>query len=465
MDEQGQRGSELGQLLDSEGLRDWMSRQRWYASKAKSLNAVELIEVAPLNGSVHLALVQTRVATGAHEIYQLLLLVRDVSDGEGVPEHALSGNGEEAVYAALEQPRNALALIENILGDVDIRTHDGCFAFRHLAGAHVPGPDPLVRAMGAQQSNSSLVIDERVALKLFRKLESGINPELEMLRFLTERGFDRIAPLEGWYEYEGSSLASTLGIAQTFIPDGCDGWELAQGEIATAPDDFVARLGDLGRVTAQMHNTLASDATDPAFSPEEPISESMSLLAAAIDEDIERIFMRLPDNDAITPIRGRGEDVRAKLAERANLSAGGKHIRIHGDYHLGQTLHAARGWVILDFEGEPGRPLPERRQKRSPLRDVAGMLRSLAYASSALGMHEHGSASDRFEQLSRETFLGAYLDEIDSALLPAGDGAIANLLEIFELEKAVYELRYEMNNRPDWVRIPVAGIVRLLEEA
>ena len=138
-------------------------------------------------------------------------------------------------------------------------------------------------------------------------------------------------------------------------------------------------------------------------------------------------------------------------------------IRTHGDYHLGQTLYTRRGWVIIDFEGEPARALPERRQKRSPLRDVAGMLRSFAYAASALQILRGRPAPPDFEQRAREVFLERYFDAVDATLLPGGAGPVANLLFVFELEKAIYELQYEINNRPDWVSIPVAGLARMLE--
>jgi maltokinase len=210
---------------------------------------------------------------------------------------------------------------------------------------------------------------------------------------------------------------------------------------------------------------LASDSGDPAFSAEEPSQEALSLLTATIDEDIERIFVRLPDDERVAPIAGRGQDVRERLAARAQIGVGGRVIRTHGDYHLGQTLSTPRGWVIIDFEGEPGRQLPERRQKRSPLRDVASMLRSFAYATSAVELLRGEHAPEDFEQRARERFLERYLDKVDPALLPAGEAQVANLLSIFELEKAIYELQYELNNRPDWVAIPVAGIRRLLESS
>jgi trehalose synthase-fused probable maltokinase len=205
--------------------------------------------------------------------------------------------------------------------------------------------------------------------------------------------------------------------------------------------------------------------SDPAFSPEEPSSESLSLLTATIDEDIERIFVRLPDDERVAPIAGRGQDVRERIAARSQIGLGGRAIRTHGDFHLGQTLHRAGGpeWVIIDFEGEPARPLFERRQKRSPLRDVASMLRSFAYVSSASQIMRGRAAPGQFEERARQTFLEHYLATVDQALLPAGEAAIMNLLSIFELEKAIYELQYELDNRPEWLPIPVAGIVRMLE--
>jgi trehalose synthase-fused probable maltokinase len=191
----------------------------------------------------------------------------------------------------------------------------------------------------------------------------------------------------------------------------------------------------------------------------------MSLLTATIDEDIEHIFVRLPATPELEPIAGRGEDVRELLQARSQLGVGGRMIRTHGDYHLGQTLYADRGWVVIDFEGEPARPLSERRQKRSPLRDVASMLRSFAYVSSASQILRGVPAPPEFEQRAREAFLGEYVDAVDSSLLPHGETAIVNTLFVYELEKAIYELRYELDNRPDWVSIPAAGIRRLLESA
>jgi trehalose synthase-fused probable maltokinase len=155
--------------------------------------------------------------------------------------------------------------------------------------------------------------------------------------------------------------------------------------------------------------------------------------------------------------------VRERLQALSHIGAGGRVIRTHGDLHLGQTMLADRGWVILDFEGEPARPLPERRLKRSPLRDVAGMLRSFSYAAAGARILRGSAPPADWEDRARETFLEGYRERVDGSLLPPGQQAFDQLLAVFELEKAVYELRYELNNRADWVGIPVAGIVRLLD--
>ena len=457
--------AEIWQRLGGESLRDWVQHQRWYASKSRAITALDIVESLTLRDEplLMLALVQTRFATGTHELYQLPLGLRPLSELDA-PDSIVRGE-EWTVYDALGDPAHARELLRRMDAGEETETADGRFSFHKTDLLATSADDSDVRPIGVEQSNSSLVFDEGMVLKVFRKLEPGVNPELEMLRFLTEHEFGNIAPLHGWYEYEGHALATTLGVAQTFLPDAHGGWELALEELASNPDAFLERLGSLGTVTAQMHNVLASDASDPAFSPEEPSQEALSLLTATVDEDIERIFLRLPDDDRLAPIAGRGQDVRERLAARAQIGITGRVIRTHGDYHLGQTLYTPRGWVIIDFEGEPARPLYERRQKRSPLRDVAGMLRLFAYVTSAAGMLNDDDPPEDFEARAREAFLDKYIEHVDATLLPSGEAAISNLLSIYELEKAIYELRYELDNRPDWISIPVAGISRLLEAA
>ncbi len=466
-DAAGYSAQELAQLLDSPHLRDWLTGQRWYASKTRPVTGIEIVEELALrqHPTLVLALAQARFAQGTHELYQLPLgLARKDEHEEPSPEDRIGESEELVAYDALANPAHARELLRRIEEGGNLLTEEGQFSFRCVdEGGSTVSEHTRVRPVGVEQSNSSLVFDDRYVLKVFRKIEPGINPELELLRFLTAHGFPNIAQLHGWYEYEGAALAGTLGVVQQFVPEAVDGWLLALDESVTAPDRFLERLGALGAATAQMHNVLASDAGDPAFSPEEPSQEALSLLTATIDEDIERMFLRLPDDERLAPIVGRGEDVRQRLTSRAQVGTGGKTIRIHGDYHLGQILYSPRGWVILDFEGEPARPLPERRQKRSPLRDVASMLRSFAYVSSAVERQRGQTSPPDFEPRARQSFLEAYFAEVDLTLLPGGESAIQNMLTVFELEKAIYELRYELDNRPDWVSIPVDGIVRLLE--
>jgi maltokinase len=457
--------AEIRQWLDEEGLRDWVQQQRWYASKSRSVAGIEIVEAVTLREDpvLYLTLVQTRLATGTHELYQLPLTLRSSPD-ESSDTEPIAQATEWVAYDALDEPARLVDLVLRMDSGQEIEAAEGRFSFHRVDGTATVSEDSAVRLIGVEQSNSSIVLDERLVLKVFRKLEPGINPELEVLRFLTARDFPHIAALHGWYQYDGQALAATLGVAQQFLPDAVVGWELALHRIQSDPDWFLDQLGSLGAVTAHLHNVLASDASDPAFAPEEASHEALSLLTATVDEDIERIFVRLPDDESVAPIMGRGQDVREHLATRAQIGVGGRVIRTHGDYHLGQTLFTTpQRWVIIDFEGEPARPLPERRAKRSPLRDVAGMLRSFAYVSSAVEIQRGVPAPAEFEQRAREKFFERYLAEVDSTLLPAGEAAIANLLTIFELEKAIYELQYELDNRPDWVSIPVAGIRRLLE--
>jgi trehalose synthase-fused probable maltokinase len=195
------------------------------------------------------------------------------------------------------------------------------------------------------------------------------------------------------------------------------------------------------------------------FSPEEASQESLSLLTATVDDQIAEVFASLPDDEVLAPIAGRGDDVRDLLRGLTTVGSVGKRIRHHGDLHLGQTLWADGDWTIIDFEGEPARGLTERRLKASPLRDVAGMLRSFTYAVSVSGID-----NPELEATVRERFLDSYYEAMRPAgVLPPRETA-ERLIRIFELEKAVYELGYELEHRPDWVWIPVAGIVRLLAE-
>ncbi len=441
--------------VEGNALIEYVTRQRWYGAKSRTVIHSEVLDTVVIRQTepeLTLALVELTYDTGAHDLYQLVFSGR----GDGV---AIDGLAEDAGLARerVSAMRSGLTL-QGAQGTADFRPAEDFTALGRELGE--------ARLISSEQSNSSVVFDERLILKIFRRLEPGINPELELLRFLGERGFRNVPALGGWYEYSGGPLTATLGLLQEYVADGVDGWELALEEIADAPERFLDRLGRLGEVTGQMHTALGSDLNDAAFSPEEPSVESLGLLTATVDEEIARVFLSLPDDDErIAPIAGRGEEVREQLRLLTHAGTTGHVIRTHGDYHLGQTLVTGDDWVILDFEGEPARTLAERRRKRSPLRDVAGMLRSFAYAATAAELLRDADVPSDWEERARWRFLETYLATVDPSLLPAGDAAIERLLAVFELEKAVYELRYELDNRPDWVVIPVAGIERLMATA
>jgi maltokinase len=449
--------------LDEQKLADWLLDRRWFGSKARDVASIHVLDVVAIHDgppALSAALVEARYPGGTHDVYQLLLGV-----GDGASDDALIDEVDgTAVSDAFADPR-ACQLIGDLLRDgAEVHGEHARVEFHWLEGVDPPRAGAEVRAMGAEQSNTSIVYDDALVLKAFRRVEAGDNPELEMLRFLSDRGFAHIAELGGWYQYEGELMDATFGVVQRFVRNARDGWELCLDELGSDPERYVARMRDLGAVIGQMHTVLASDPSDPAFAPEEPSDESLALLTATIDEEIERLFLELPDDEAVAPIAGHAAQVRDRLQLLSHVGARGKLIRTHGDLHLGQTMLGDRGWVVLDFEGEPARPLLERRRKRSPLRDVAGMLRSFAYAASASELQRGRPAPEGWEERAREAFLGGYLEAVDSALIPPGEAPTRTMLSIFELEKAVYELRYELNNRPDWVGIPVAGIARLLEE-
>jgi trehalose synthase-fused probable maltokinase len=434
--------------MNEQALIDFITAQRWFGSKTREVIHATIVDSAALREDeprLELQIVEIVFDTGTHETYQLL------TDG-GFDALADSGQVRELVHM-LRSGRKLPA-------------GEGVVEFGVVEGFASLGQELReARTITAEQSNTSVVFDDELILKVFRRLEAGINPELEMLRFLTERGFENIAQLAGWYAYSGRPMDATLGILQRFVAGGVDGWELALDTLESDAEGFLDHLRRLGEVTGRMHTILGSDPADPNFAPEETSSESLGLLTASVDDEIEAIFLDLPeDDDDVEPIRGRGEEVRERLRLLTHIGGTGRVIRHHGDFHLGQTLWAEPegDWVILDFEGEPARSLPERRRKRSPLRDVAGMLRSFAYVASAAPLRGIEPPPD-WERRARSEFLGGYRSTVDATLVPSGS-ALDKLLAVFELEKAVYELRYELNNRPDWVRIPVSAIARMLEQ-
>jgi maltokinase len=454
---------ELVLALPEEQLREFVLAQRWYGSKSEEVAHVRAVDAFPLRdeGDVLLAVavVEARFQAGTHQLYNVPVGLR--RGGEGFA--AVDG---WSAFDALEDDELVRGLVELIRAQAEIEHEGGSLEFCTVGGiVEDLGEIGTVRPMGAEQSNTSVVLDDQLVLKVYRRLEPGVNPELELLRFLTERGFPSIASLEGWAAHLGQPLDATLAILQDYVPVREDGWTLALADLEAGGDGFVGRVRRLGEITGAMHSVLASESSDPAFCPEEPSSEALALIVARIDEEIEQVFSTLPDDPILEPLAGRGDELRDRLQAIGQSGPLGKLIRHHGDYHLGQVLWTDGGdWVVLDFEGEPARPLRERRHKRSPLRDVAGMLRSFSYAASASSLERGIDPPAGWERQVRDEFLSGYLDEVDPTIVPGG-AALERRLRLFELEKALYELHYELGHRPDWVRVPVAGILQLLEEA
>jgi predicted trehalose synthase len=413
--------------LSSEQLLELVAHQRWFAAKGRVAESAEVVDVPVDDGAATLALVEIRFAAGTHEHYLLAF-----------------GAGDD-VADAFDRPEVAARLAT-------------------LAGVDVEGAD--VRSLGVEQSNSSVVIDDRHVLKLYRRLEAGPNPELELLRVLAERGFENAPRLEAALETPGPPLETALASVTELVPSLGGGWELALDSLGDDPSWLPERAWRLGEVTAALHSALAAQDADPHFAPEEPSTEAPGLLAAAIEEEIAMTFATLPEDDALGAVAHRFEDLRDLVQELSGSGPAGLAIRTHGDYHLGQVLWATHDdWVVIDFEGEPARSLPERRRKRSPVRDVAGMTRSFAYAADAAAILRGVEPPSGWVEACREAFLDGYLASSEERLLPPSRSGFDRLLALFELEKLAYELRYEARNRPDWASIPVAGLLRMLETA
>ena len=412
--------------LTSDELLALVQDARWFGAKDQTLDSAEIVDVPVRDDLVSLAIVEVRFRTGTHEHYTLDF------DAEGSAD-------------VLERPEIAARLAT-------------------LAGVEAEGSG--VRALAGEQSNSSVILDEAHRLKHSSRREAGPNPELEMLRVLGAEHFTNVPLLEGALETAGPPLETALVSVTQLVPSEGGGWELTVDSLSDDPSWLPERAWRLGEVTAGLHGALAAHDADPSFAPEEPSAESLPLFAAAIDEEISATFGGLPEDDALGAVAHRAEDLRDLVQELASVGPAGLAIRTHGDYHLGQVLWTTDAdWVVIDFEGEPARSLPERRRKRSPLRDLAGMTRSFSYAADASLLLWGVEAPAGWVDACREAFIEGYLASADERLLPPSRAGFDRLLSLFELEKLVYELRYEARNRPDWASIPIVGMLRMLETA
>jgi maltose alpha-D-glucosyltransferase/alpha-amylase len=504
-------------------LAAYLRQRRWFHGKAHEIAEVELTDHIPLNGGT-VVIVHVEYVDSDPESYLMTLgfasgkraaaLERDRLSAVIARVRSRNNRYEEGVlYDPLAAGELAHAWLEGFAKRRSIKSSGGRLSWLPLGGKGVRDQALEPRMLSAEQSNTSVVFGEQLLLKLFRKLEAGDNPDVEVGRFLSERRFEHTPRVFGVVEYQCGRERSIVGVMQKFVPNQGDAWsytldeldryferalvaptelsvpagrihELARGD---APAQAAAHIGPyaelaalLGVRTAELHLTLAADHDNRAFRP-----EGFSQLHQRSLYQSARTLLR--QTLGLLGKKKRELDERARpaaeriLEHRADLDrllkriVGPKidtvRIRTHGDYHLGQVLYTGKDFVIIDFEGEPTRPLGERRLKRSPLRDVAGMLRSFDYVATAALF---GSSQRREDMAALEPwakawtlwtsarFLRSYLDTLAPARLLPGDEDTAKLLEFYLLEKCVYELGYELNNRPDWVAIPLRGLQQLL---
>jgi maltose alpha-D-glucosyltransferase/alpha-amylase len=391
-------------------------------------------------------------------------------------------------------------------------------SFRAIAGSAEAPLEPSL--LKGEQSNTSVIFGDRLFFKLFRHVTEGINPDLEVGRFLTEKtSFAHVPPLAGFLEMRrGQGEPGTLGILQGLVPNEGDAWRYTLDSLghyfeeiltrqlapqqAAIPETPLVQLAAqetpplvqelmgaylssallLGRRTGELHVALASDVKDPAFSPEpftalyrRSLYQSLRTMA---DQSLSLLEKRLqglpqevrPDAEKVVKLESAMYD---RLRQIVDKKMSGMRIRCHGDFHLGQVLFTGKDFVVIDFEGEPARPITERRLKRSPLRDVAGMLRSFNYAALSK-LRDNSMRPEDAVQLRpwtrfwdfwvSVTYLKGYFEATANAtFMPKSQDEINLMLSVYMLEKAIYELAYELNNRPAWVDVPIAGILQIMK--
>jgi maltose alpha-D-glucosyltransferase / alpha-amylase len=516
-------------------LPDYMRGQRWFQGKTREIRNARLADAIRIGSGADecfIAFVRVEYIEEEPELY-VLPLGRATADAAD----RLQRSAPWAMIADLETTDETTILYDATASAAFRRTlfqvatkrrrlkgRAGELSATALAGL-TPSPDDRNRLLGAEQSNTSIVYGERTIMKLYRRLEEGESLDLEIGRFLTRRSFAHTPPVLGALEYRTDGAAArTLAVIQEFVPNEGDAWaltvddlggfferaaaepgfppdgghpgtrtlfELADAEpSADARRSIGAYLEDarlIGQRTAEMHLALAGGRGDAAFAPEpftifyqRSVYQNMRNLTGRVLQRLDRARGSLPHAVAepAADLVGREQELLRRFQRVIDDKLGGQRIRVHGDYHLGQVLFTGKDFIITDFEGEPIRPLSERRMKRSPLRDVAGMLRSFHYAVYA-GLFGRGEGSG-IRALDRPglepwanfwyasvaaTFLRAYFETAGAAaFLPGDREQRILLLDAFTLEKAVYELGYELDNRPEWAVIPLRGLLQLLHE-
>lgn len=518
--------------LESDLLPEYLPKQRWFGAKAKRIKSTKISDWVPLQGTnsaLMLASIHYEDGTGDTYFLPLAVSVNEAADrlSEKSPNAILSAvsapDGPGVLHDAIYDDATCEQFLAFIANRGELKTAHGVIrgvpgaAFTEIRG---PSDEPIpVRRGSAEQSNTSILYGDRFIMKLFRHQESGPNPDTEIGKYLTEKArFDRIPPFAGSVEYglEGGE-PSTLAMLQRLVANEGDGWKWTLEELdryydacarisfpssgsADTNADIVAlsempvsqlardhvglyleSAATLGRRTAELHLALGAPTNDPDFAPEPLNAEHLRAVGKDIREHAARVFDALKENvsqlpDDAVECAGLVLSRRRQILDRFRfMGTDGIHAlrtRIHGDYHLGQVLRFKSDFIILDFEGEPARSLAERRAKQSPMKDVAGMLRSFSYAAYATLMNYTARRPEEFSTLMpwaklwersvSAEFLRAYrAASQDATLVPTEMPDFKKLLDAYLLDKALYELLYELNNRPGWVRIPIEGILSL----
>ena len=486
-------------LLESEALPGYIARCRWFGGKAREPRGFKVREAVGISAAAdaaRLALVEIDYANGAPDTYLLPLQIATGAHAEvlmrDTPGAVVARFRDGGVlFDAVHDVDFRAALFTLIAEGGAVRSDGG-----EIAGVTggLTGSAPESRVLAVEQSNSSVIYGERVFLKLYRRLEEGVNPDAEILRFLGAQNFPHVPPFCGALEFRQAGRAPrVLALATGMVANDGDAWSYTLRELTrqlecVLADDaggaarieaaYLARAAQLGERTGALHRALAADAADADFAPEPLIANDFSELAETVRATADQVLASLAGRlDALDPatrelasaLLAAEPALRARIAALAAQPVAAAKTRTHGDYHLGQVLNTGADFVIIDFEGEPTKPLTERRRKRSPLRDVAGMLRSFHYAAhSALGTFAERRAelephAERWHERARAAFLNAWIAATAGApFVPAERAEFARLLDAFLLEKALYEIAYELNNRPAWLGIPLRGAVQIL---
>jgi maltose alpha-D-glucosyltransferase/alpha-amylase len=487
--------------LSSDALLRFLEQQRWFGAKAAAGARASVAShlVMPWG---HGAFAITRVvveSAGDKSIYQLLLAARDAA-ATGTPQTAVVARGEAVgkplvIYDALFDPDFRVGLVRALQSTGTVAAEGPEKFSIERFGNHSLRDDAHTALASAEQSNTSVIIDDEAILKLYRLLRPGVHPDVEVSQFLTTRArFANTPSLIATLTIDDGRDSTVAGMVQEYLPESSDAWSyalergrayFAAPATREAPNTFIDDAKRLGAVTRGLHAALSSDDDDPAFAPEAAAPEDLDRWAHRTQQSV-RDALALLERQITSSSFPKDHVAEAQaLVKRRDHYLGwineiadqlgddlGMRTRTHGDYHLGQVLRARSGeFMVIDFEGEPARSLAERREKTSPLRDVAGMLRSIAYAASTLAMthgreappHVRELRAARWERDVRSAFLSAYFapEAEDEGILPDSLANAEQLVTLFETEKAFYELSYELNNRPAWVWIPMRGISKL----